>query len=162
MQSINVPREPILKSEKWRRFFSTLRADVSTHLCTTFGMAARNWNRTPKSWIRHWFVSVVIVSNAGRERNWIYRERNSIHMKLLRFKPWILHSQIRYSRHCIATGPTAEDYPQAMYSSIVWRSQPSFKWLSLSLSLSITDYQWTNCFIIVSSATSPQVRKNCS
>ena len=97
---MNVPREPILKSEKWRRFFlHTLRPDrsLATHLCTTFGMAARNWNRTPKSWIRRWFVSVVIVSNAGTEINWIHREIQST------WNFWDSNPKfyiIRYSWHC--------------------------------------------------------------
>ena len=64
---------------------------------------------------------------------------------------------VRYSWHCKLLGPQWKSIPKlCSYSSIV--QQASSKWLTLSLS--ITDYhKWTNCFIIVSSATSPQVQE---
>jgi len=47
---MNVPQEPILKSEKWRWiFFRAFRGRMgATHLyALPSGMAARNWNWTP-------------------------------------------------------------------------------------------------------------------
>ena len=143
---MNVPREPILKSEKLRRFFffhASRGLIEATHLCTTFGMAAWNWNRTP---IRHWFVSVVIVSNAGRERNWIHRERNSIHMKLLKLKPWILHSQILLTvSYWAHSGRVSISYvaTAALFSKQVPNDSHS---LSQHYWLSQMDQLFHNCF----------------
>jgi len=60
---MNVPQEPIVKSENEGEFFFLhfTRTDRSyAPLCATFGMAARNWNWTPfsKFWIRHWITDL--------------------------------------------------------------------------------------------------------